>query len=208
MTRDGATFDAPPQIPDLIGIRDRFYLNHTGTLRHRSIGDLMRYAAFAQGAELGSSWGDFKLVAEIPPFVLRYTDSELHALATYLYDLRPPANPNRDSVQSRAGSKVFLREGCGNCHAAPLYTNNTLIPVAVIGTDSELATRSRKATGFYKVPSLKGVWYRGPFGHGGESPTLEDWLDPARLSRAPGHRFGLTISAVDKASLIAFLMTL
>ena len=74
MLRDGSTFDGPPQIPDLIGIRDRRYLNHTGTHRHRSVGDLMRYAALAQGAEAGSSWGDFRLGPEPPPFAVRYTD--------------------------------------------------------------------------------------------------------------------------------------
>src|SRR5438094_8643343 len=38
-----------------------------------------------------------------------------------------------------------------------------------------------KGTGYYKVPSLKGVWYRGPFEHNGSVATLEDWFDPARL---------------------------
>ena len=49
------------------------------------------------------------------------------------------------------------------------------------GTDSNLALRIRKGTGFYKVPSLKGRWYRGLFGHDRSCATLEDWFDPARL---------------------------
>jgi len=215
MTRDGSTFDAPPQIPDLIGIRDRQYLNHTGTHLHRSIGDLMRYSALAQGAEAGSSWGDFRLRPEAPPpTAARYTDEALYALAQDLYSLKPPTNPNHADAQSRSGRAVFEREGCGGCHTAPLYTNNRIIPAAEIGTDSELAMRSRRGTGYYKVPSLKGVWYRGPFGHGGSSPTLEDWLDPARLTgdstRNPsrGHEFGLHLKSQDKAALIAFLKTL
>ena len=44
-----------------------------------------------------------------------------------------------------------------------------------------LATRTRRGTGFYKVPSLRGVWFRNAFGHGGHAETLEEWLDPARL---------------------------
>lgn len=32
------------------------------------------------------------------------------------------------------------------------------------------------------MPSLKGVWYRGPFEHNGSVATLEDWFD-ARRSR-------------------------
>ncbi len=214
MLRDGTTFDAPPQIPDLIGIRDRRYLNHTGTHLHRTIGDLMRYSALAQGAELGSSWGDFRLVKEVPPFIRRYTDEALYALAMYLYALKPPVNPNHKDKQSIAGSIIFEREGCGNCHKAPLYTNNQLIPASAIGTDPELATLSRKGTGKYKVPSLKGVWYRGPFGHGGASPTLEDWLDLARLKGVgsrkpvPGHEYGLLLNPREKSELIAFLRTL
>ena len=59
----------------------------------------------------------------------------------------------------------------------PLYTNNKLpwpkpsprrrkgrhpldvLPIFV-GTDPGLALRTRKGTEYYKVPSLKGVWYR------------------------------------------------
>jgi len=47
------------------------------------------------------------------------------------------------------------------------------------------------------VPSLRGVWYRGPFEHNGSVATLEDWFDPAGLrddyvptsfkAWAPGH---------------------
>lgn len=237
MIRDGSTFDSSPQIPDLIGIRDRRYMDHTGTKMHRSIGDLMRYAALAQGADAGSSWGDFRLAPlgpdgpEAPPFVSRYTDEALYALALYLYALQPPANPNHANAQSRAGSVVFEREGCGACHAAPLYTNNKLTPAdgfevpdsgatmadvmpVRVGTDPELAMRSRRGTGYYKVPSLKGVWYRGPFGHSGTSPTLEDWLDAGRLTGggarkpSPGHEFGLHLKPRDKSALIAFLKTL
>jgi len=49
-----------------------------------------------------------------------------------------------------------------------------------IGTDPRYALQSRKGTGYYKVPSLRGVWYRGPFEHNGRVATLEEWFDPAR----------------------------
>ena len=74
------------------------------------------------------------------------------------------------------------------------------------------------------MPSLKGVWYRGPFEHSGSVATREDRLDPRRLrddyvptgfkgygvrTRAvKGHAFGLRLSPADKAALIAFLKTL
>src|SRR5258708_5827604 len=42
----------PAKIPDLIGIKDRKYLDHTATHLHRDIGDLMRYAAQVTVAEM------------------------------------------------------------------------------------------------------------------------------------------------------------
>jgi hypothetical protein len=93
-----------------------------------------------------------------------------------------------------------------------------------VGTDPGLALKTRKGTGFYRIPSLKGLWYRGLFGHQGDVATLEDWFDPARLRddyvpsgwkgykqshrAVPGHEFGLDLSPGDKRALIAFLKTL
>jgi hypothetical protein len=90
-----------------------------------------------------------------------------------------------------------------------------------VGTDPALALRSRRGTGYYKIPSLKGVWYRSGFGHGGWCESLEDWFDPARLrddyiptgfhlgiGPVKGHEFGLRLSADDRKALIAFLKTL
>lgn len=127
------------------------------------------------------------------------------------------------------------------CHTPPLYTSNKLtlaegftpppgteqkheiLPVSV-GTDPNLALKTRRGTSYYKVPSLKGVWYRGMFGHGGWCGTLEDWFDPRRVRddyvptgfkpygtktyAVKGHPFGLALSADDRKALIAFLKTL
>lgn len=93
-----------------------------------------------------------------------------------------------------------------------------------VGTDPRLTLKSRRGTGYYKVPSLRGLWYRGPFEHNGSVATLEDWFDPRRLrddyvptgfrgfgvsARAvKGHLFGLDLSLEDRKDLIAFLKTL
>jgi hypothetical protein len=171
----------------------------------------------------------------------RYTDEQLYALALYVYSLKPPPNPNRFDKNAENGRKIFQREGCGTCHTPPLYTNNKLTPAdgftaprdhlkkydvmsVRIGTDPFLTLKTRRGTGYYKVPSLKGLWYRGMFPHDGSCATLEDWFDAARLrddyiptgfkgygidNRAvKGHAFGLNLSANDKAALIGFLRTL
>ena len=238
----------PAQVPDLIGVKDRRYLDRTGLEVHRSIGDMMRYAAMNQGADpLGNYAGfvpaDSPRFTQVPPpeSRSRYSDAQLYALSLYVYSLKPPPNPNAfDGVASR-GQQIFERERCGSCHTPPLYTNNMLTPApgfeipadhaarfdilrVSVGTDPELTMRTRRGTGYYKVPSLKGVWYRSMFGHSGWCATLEDWFDPHRLDddyvptgfkgyqvthrAVPGHQFGLKLSSDDKRALIAFLKTL
>lgn len=247
IARHGTSPFYPPQIPDLIGVKDRKYLDHTGLQLHRSIADMMRYAALNQGADNLASYGGFIPAARDrrtlpdPSTQKRYSDEQLYALALYIYSLTPPPNPNKFDTLAKRGQKIFEREGCAGCHTPPLYTNNKLTPVdgfkvpadhrqnydvlwTSVGTDPRLALMTRRGTGYYKVPSLKGVWYRGPFEHNGSVATLEDWFDPRRLrddyvptgfrgvgveTRAvKGHPFGLDLSARDKQALIAFLRTL
>jgi len=54
-----------------------------------------------------------------------------------------------------------------------------ILPVSV-GTDASLAMKTRKGTGFYKVPSLRGVWYRGRYLHDGAVTTLGGDFNPER----------------------------
>lgn len=231
----------PAKFPDLIGIKDRKYLDHTATHLHRGVGDLMRYAAlvsFADSVDFGSyhvlSPGTQRVQA-------RLSDEALYALALYIYSLEPPPNPNRRDDKAAAGEKIFAREGCTNCHTPPLYTNNKLtlaegftlpkdapptldiLPISV-GTDPGLALATRKGTGYYKVPSLKGLWYRGHYLHDGSVATLEEMFDPDRVKEThrpggwslpgvemraiKGHVFGLGLQPEERAELIAFLRTL
>jgi cytochrome c peroxidase len=176
------------------------------------------------------------------------TRRPVYALALYLYSLEPPENPYAPKTDAERelttrGQKVFADSGCAKCHDPEQgYTNNKLVRAAgfkvpddhpekanilarLVGTDPVLATQTRRGTGLYKVPSLRGVWYRGPFEHNGSVATLEDWFDPKRLSddyvptgwKGPGnvkaravkgHEFGLDLSQEDRAALIAFLKTL
>jgi hypothetical protein len=231
----------PAKFPDLIGIKDRKYLDHTATHLHRGIGDLMRYAAlvsFADSVDFGSyhvlSPGTKRVQA-------RMSDEALYALALYIYSLTPPPNPNPRNDKATAGERIFTREGCARCHTPPLYTNNKLtlaegfsspkdvpatldvLPISV-GTDPGLALATRKGTGYYKVPSLKGLWYRGHYLHDGSVATLEEMFDPDRVKEthrpggwAPpgtsaraikGHAFGLLLEPSEREQLIAFLRTL
>ncbi len=141
----------------------------------------MRYVAIVQGADAFDRFGGFLLVdpAPDPTKMDRYSDDQLYALSRYLYSLKPPHHPNQPDAVAEQGRRIFSREGCNSCHTSPLYTSYTLTPALgfsvppdhlrrypvinrSVGTDPELALRTRKGTGYYKVPSLKGVWYRGP----------------------------------------------
>jgi hypothetical protein len=231
----------PTKVPDLIGIKDRKYIDHTATHQMRGVADIMRYAALVSCCD-SAEFGPHRLLTDAQRRIpYKIPDHQAFALAHYILALEPPKNPNLNDPRVVAGSKVFEREACGNCHTPPLYTNNKLtlargftppgdhpntadiMPISV-GTDPSLALKTRKGTGFYKVPSLKGVWYRGLLSHDGSVASLEDWFDPARLrddyvptgfkgykvmQRAvTGHEFGLDLSVADKAALIAFLRTL
>jgi mono/diheme cytochrome c family protein len=229
----------PTKIPDLIGIESRKYIDHTGTHRHRGIGDLMRYAALVSFAEAVDFAGHRMILPDTERFRTRLPDEALYALALYVYSLQPPPNPNPFDAQAEAGQELFRRERCGRCHTPPLYTNNKLtlalgfsppkdaaedILHVSVGTDPGLALKTRKGTGYYKVPSLKGVWYRGRYLHDGAVGSLEEMFDPGRLHSdhvrggfAPvgadsgaitGHEYGLDLSPQERAQLIAFLRTL
>jgi hypothetical protein len=242
-----ARFNGSPffttQIPSLIGVQRSRYLDHTGTHRNRGPEDIGRYAAFVTGADDGS-------IAEHRFFTdyqrklrVRFSDDALYALGMYVtHGLKEPENPNKSNDLSSRGQDVFRRSGCAGCHAPPNYTNGMLIPVdgftvpegathefqimtgMRIGTDPGLALQTRKGTGYYKVPSLVGVWHRRLLEHSGSVSSLEDWFDRKRLDAGyapggwnppgvthraiPGHEFGLDLATEDKQALIAFLRTL
>src|SRR5215467_429021 len=240
-TRWNGSFLYPAKAPDLIGIKGRKYLDATATHLHRGVGDFMRYAALVSYAEAIDFGPHHFLPSSGERLHLRVPDEALYALALYIYSLQPPKNPNPFDDTARAGEKIFTREGCSGCHTPPLYTNNKitladgfkappdrpagldLLPVSV-KTDPSLALKTRKGTGYYKVPSLKGVWYRGHYLHDGSAASLEEMFDPDRLKEThkpggwsppgvenraiKGHEFGLRLSAEERAELIAFLRTL
>ena len=43
LARQGSSVHYPTQVPDLIGVEERKYLDHSGLVRHRSFVDMMRY---------------------------------------------------------------------------------------------------------------------------------------------------------------------
>jgi hypothetical protein len=110
-------------------------------------------------------------------------------------------------------------------YTIPSYHPNKKDIVRVsVGTDPELALKTRKGTGFYKIPSLRGLWYRPLLLHDGSVASLEEMFDPNRLSAehvpggwkgpgvskraVPGHPFGLGLPPEEKSALLDFLRSL
>jgi hypothetical protein len=230
------------RVADLLGVRHRRYLDATATHANRGPEDIARYAILVEYAD-NFVFGPHKLeFPERMKVTARAPDEALYAMGLYLYSLETLPSSFPFDGQAQHGQKVFEAEGCAQCHTPPHYTNNKLVPVPGfeppddarkhgldvsprrVGTDSGLALKTRKGTGYYKIPSLRGLWYRGLYEHSGSVSSLEDWFDPKRLqddyvpsgwkgpgvkARAvPGHKFGLDLSEEDKKALIAFLRTL
>jgi hypothetical protein len=246
MHRHGSTVGYPTSIPDLFNLKDRKYFDRTGLLRHRDITDLMLYAALNQGLDFLNDYGGYipRPRPDKPEqsVVERYSDAQLFALAKYIYSLKSPANPNPASPDLIAkGKQIFMDEGCVDCHTPPLYSSNKLTPAKgfkipaghfsqydiydeSLETDPGLALYTRRGTGYYKVPSLRGAWNRTAFLHSGYFATLEDMFDKKRLQSdyvptgykpaalktmsVTGHKYGLDLNEGDKKALIAFVKSL
>ena len=233
------------RIRDLRGVKHRPFLDATATHLNREPADIARYAAAVMYAGIPASFGTHDTFPEGAPRPLYHIEDDvLFALAMFLYSLEPAENPMKHRLNPALvarGREVFEQQDCARCHKPPDYSGDWLMPVggyevpedhplkdrirrAPIDTDPGLALKTRKGTGLYKIPSLRGLWYRGLFGHDGSVSSLEDWFDPKRLDQdyvptgwkgpavekraVPGHEYGLNLSDEDKRSLIAFLETL
>lgn len=230
------------KIPDLHTLRYSRYLDATATHRLRGPEDVARYAQFINGAD-PMDFGSHRFLSdEQRRLRFRYADEVVYAMGAYLLSLEPAKNPERAPQEMLdRGAQIFRREGCLSCHVPPDYTSGKLtlaqgyqppadhpyrediVPVTV-GTDPGLAMKTRKGTGFYKIPSLRGVWYRPRFFHDGSVASLEEMFDAARLKpdhvpggwkgpgvtqrAVPGHAFGLSLNVEEKSALLAFLRSL
>ena len=238
---NGSPF-AVTKILDLQNLKDSRYMDVTGSHRLRGPEDVGRYAALVTGADC-MEYGAHRILSDEQRGVrYHFADEVLYAIGVYLLSLEPPRNPNAPPAELVArGEQIFKRGECGSCHTPPTYTSGQLtlasgftvppdhpnradIARVSVGTDPDVALRTRKGTGFYKIPSLRGVWYRTRLLHDGSVASLEELFDAARLrpdyapkgwnppgvtERAvPGHTFGLNLSDEDKRALLAFLRTL
>lgn len=232
----------PIRIPDLHTLKYSRYMDATGTHRLAGPEDVARYIAFIVGAD-PMEFGQYKILKpEQRRVPQRHADEVLYAIGMYLMSLEASKNPDPPPADLvTRGREIFARETCVTCHVPPNYTSGKLtlaqgftapadhpnqadIVSISVGTDPGLAMKTRKGTGFYKILSLRGVWYRPSLLHDGWVASLEEmfdldrlkpdhmpgtWKGPGVMKRAiPGHPFGLGLDAEEKKALLAFLRSL
>jgi hypothetical protein len=229
--RNNTSLLYPVKIADLVDVAGYKYFDRTGTSRQRDITDLMRYSgSIADVSDALTNYGDgpnaHSVLANmgLQKGVYRTPDALLYALALYINSLQGPLNPNPFDDEARHGQEIFMKTaGCAQCHTPPFYSNNKLtlaqgftpsqeelkeydIMNLSVGTDPGLALKTRKGTGFYRVPSLKMLWTNNVFLHDGSVSSLEEMFNPNRTVK--GHPFGLNLNADDRKALVKFLKTL
>ena len=145
----------PTKIPDLIGLKDRKYIDHTATHAHRNAGDLMRYAALVTmpmrpiSARIGccpTSNGISRHARRMRPFMRSRCSSTRFSRRR----IRTSAIPAVGT-----GQKIFQREGCAGCHTPPLYTNNRLTLAQGFTPPAEAFQVSRHPAGFGRHRSCR-----------------------------------------------------
>ena len=137
---------------------------------------------------------------------------KLPALLDYQLGLSAPVAPSGsfNAAAARRGERLFHgKAGCATCHTPPTYTDvlsgpDPSVPFlhdpAEIGTEPFYAARS--ATGRYRTTPLKGIWQHPPYFHDGSAATL------LAVVNHYDQRFGLHLSAQQKADLVEFLKSL
>ncbi|HEY2730139.1 MAG TPA: c-type cytochrome [Polyangia bacterium] len=200
---DVTTSDAslPERVSDLRPLRFLSHLQYDATVRQLDVVSL----AIRVETLLITSHGQ----AKRPPRIVAL------AIAQYLWSLAdglsaPPA--------AETPGRALFAARCSGCHAGDGFTSVPR-PLAQVGTDPRLGLSPDRGTGFYRVPSLRGVGGRPTLFHDGTLPDLDALLDPQRLDAVyaggargagpvSGHAFGLDLSPPDRAALLDYVRSL
>lgn len=177
----------PLAMPDLRAVRYQAHLHRAGAVRAGSL------AALAVRVET--------LLVTSHREAVRPPREVALGLAVYLRSLGE-AMP-RTAATSGRGAAVFAAR-CGGCHAGEGRAGGLVTPEAA-DTEAWVARSPARGTGFYRVPSLRGVGTRGRLLHDGSVTDVGALLDPAR---GGWHRVGRGLDAGDRAALADFVRAL
>ncbi|HKU44139.1 MAG TPA: hypothetical protein VJR89_38525 [Polyangiales bacterium] len=182
----GDDVENPVAIPDLRAVAHQRRLHWTGNLHNGLLELAVRIETLLITA--ASS-------AVRPPREIAF------ALALYVESLGDEET-SRELAASPRGAAVFERE-CGRCHAHATGAGD-VVSAEEVGTDPTAAVSPERGGAGYRVPSLFRVGERRRLLHDGSIERLDELLQP----HAGGHRFGVELTADDRASLLVFLRSL
>jgi mono/diheme cytochrome c family protein len=183
----------PYAIPDMGGIVDQPYLQQNANWYHRGTVTL---AMRCDTLFITAGSERFRI-----PRALSW------AVAAYLRSLPPPSPLEPEpSAQSEAGELLFEEQACNSCHSPPTFTSEMLVSLDTVGTDPAAGESFVRVTGYYRIPSLRGVGRTAPYLHHGGIENLELFFDPQR--EEPGHPWGLDLDPDEREQLIAFLRSI
>ncbi len=182
----------PYAIPDMGGIADQPYLQQNANWHHRGAVTL---AIRCETLFITAGGEHFRI-----PRALSW------AVSSYLRGLAPPTPLVEADEQSAAGALLFTELGCESCHTPPSYTSEVLVSLDTVGTDPAAGSSTVRATGYYRIPSLRGVARTAPYLHHGAVESLEELFDPDR--EEPGHPWGRDLDPDSREQLIAFLRSI
>ncbi|SEJ44087.1 cytochrome c peroxidase [Dyadobacter sp. SG02] len=150
--------------------------------------------------------------------------------ATSRYDYFLRGDASALTTQEKDGLSIF-KQKCASCHAGELFTdqkfrNNGIAPNRINDQGRYDITLNADDRLKFKVPSLRNVGLTAPYMHDGRFTTLEQVLDhyandkPGSkdsiyvsptldpLLNVAGQKRGISLTAAEKQSIIAFLKTL
>jgi len=197
----------PVLIPPAYGLRGVGFETYTGD------GTISYWNSYVGVSQMGGQ-GTFN-DPRIGLFITQKPDRvtpQLPALLDYQLGLAAPAPPSGsfNAAAATRGERLFNgKAGCATCHKPPTYTDvlsgpDPSVPFlhdpAEVGTEPFYAART--ATGKYRTTPLRGIWQHPPYFHDGSAATL------LAVVNHYDARFGLNLSAQQKADLVEFLKSL
>jgi mono/diheme cytochrome c family protein len=197
----------PVVIPSIYGLRGVDFATYTGD------GSISYWNAYVGVGQMGGhgNFSDPRIgvsIQQTPDLVT----PKLPALLAYQLSLRTPAPPANsfDPQAAARGKQLFRNEArCSSCHQQPNLTDvlsgpDRNVPFlhapAEVGTDPTYANRS--ATKQYRTTPLRGLFQHAPYFHDGSAPDLLAVVEHYDA------RFGLGLTAAQKADLVQYLKSL
>ena len=127
-------------------------------------------------------------------------------------------NESAIDVAAKRGFQIFNGKAhCSECHSGPSFTDGSFHDIGVAKNDDlgrgRLFPTSEKLRYAFKTPTLRDVARRAPYMHDGSVTTLEDVIalyDKGGIDRPSRSQLirPLSLTAGEKADLLAFLLTL